>query len=232
MFSGRASVELPGGPAKLVSGVSGGFTFTDGSFTAGDIEVKGNVPLYGGVYLTELDGHVALGPPEKIGGGVRLSAGPETSAGRLLGLDGALEYVFVNPKNPDGVYTFTGTLSALKNTLGTAVVVVDETGIDLTVTFGEDGQGFKIGKIVSVNGKIAGHLVPATNQFSARGEVHFVFSYKGRSITADGELSASNRGMTACSPISLLSTAGNSGIAYEWGGTPVVKIGTCAPGNF
>jgi hypothetical protein len=229
VFSGHAQVQLPG---TLVSDVSGDFTFTDGSFTSGSIALSGNVPLYGGVYLTQLRAKLALAPVEEIGGGASLSAGPETSGGRLLGFDGDFDYVFANPKNPDGVYTFTGSLSALKNTLGTAVLTVDQTGIDLKVTFGENGQGFKIGKLVTVNGIITGHLVPATSSFSARGAVSFVFTYKGHSVDASGELSASNRGMTACASIPALSKKGNSGIAYEWGGTPVIKIGDCAPGNF
>ncbi|HEV8064826.1 MAG TPA: FG-GAP repeat protein, partial [Acidimicrobiales bacterium] len=229
VFSGHAELQLPG---TLVSGVAGDFTFVNGSFSSGSITLSGNVPLYGGVYLTELRAKLALGPPEEIGGGASLSAGPETSAGRLLGFDGDFDYVFANPKNPAGVYTFTGTLSALKNTLGQAVLTVDQTGIDLKVTFGENGQGFKIGKIVTVNGTITGHLVPATSSFSARGTVEFVFSYKGHSINASGVLSASNRGLTACAPIASLSKKGDSGIAYEWGGTPVIKIGDCAPGNF
>jgi hypothetical protein len=229
VFSGHAEVKLPG---TLVSDVSGDFTFTDGSFTSGSISLSGNVPLYGGIYLTQLRAKLMLDPLEEIGGGASLSAGPETSSGRLLGFDGDFDYVFVNPKNPEGVYTFTGSLSALKNTLGKAVLTVDETGIDLKVTFGEDGQGFKIGKLATVNGSISGHLIPKTGSFSARGEVSFVFSYKGHSVAATGVLSASNVGMTACASIPALSKKGDSGVAYEWGGTAVIKIGDCAPGNF
>jgi hypothetical protein len=229
VFSGAASVLLPG---TFISGVKGSFTFTNGQFTAGSIELQGNVPLYGGVYLTAIRAHINYLPSEDIGGGVSLSAGPTTSSGRLLGFDGDFDYYFATSAHPDGVYQFTGKLSALNYLLGTATLTVDETGITLLVTFGENGQGFKIGKYVSVNGQIDGHINSSGSSFSARGQVHFVFTYHGASYKVDGELSASNTGMTACASIPSLSKKGNSGFAYEWGGTPVIKIGDCAAGNF
>jgi hypothetical protein len=227
VLSGGASVLLPG---TLVSGVSGTFTFTDGAFTAGSLKLTGNVPIYGGVYLTSIMAHISLSP-EDIGGGAGLSAGPETSGGRLLGFDGSIDYLFASTAHPDGVYTFTGALSALKTVLGTATITVDEHGTTLSVSLGENGQGLKIGKLITLNGSIDGNIAPGGNSFSAQGAVNFVLAYHGHSIAADGTVYAGNGGLVACAPINSLSSKGPSGVAYKWGGTPQIEIGTCGPSN-
>jgi hypothetical protein len=227
VFTAAASFQLPGG---AVSGVDVSFTFTNGLFTAGSLLLKGNVPLFGGIFLTALGAEIKLQPVEEIAGTVGLSEGPETPAGRIIGLDGKIDYQFASAAHPSGVYTFTGSMSALKVVLGTAAITADENGITITITLGDEGNGFKVGDLLSLNGSVSGSIT--VNSFSVTGKVHFAFEYHGHKIAADGTVGLSNVGLVACASLPSVSKKGQTGIAYKWGGTPVLKIGDCAPGSF
>ena len=229
LFQGAAAVQLPG---TLVSKVEGAFTMTDGLFTFGSLKLSGNVPLYGGIFLTAIGAEVTLAPVEKIKGTVDLSAGPETKEGPVLGLkDGSISYEFQSPTHPLGVYSFGGYLYALKLELGSASMVADESGITLSMSLGHDGNGLHVGDLLSLSGTVTGHIT--AGHFSVRGTVKFEFVYKKIDFTVSGTGAVSDRGIVACANVPSLSKKGESGISYEWGAiSPVLHIGDCAPGNF
>ncbi len=226
VYSASAKVKLPG---AVVSGVDGDLTFTDGRFTHGGLTLHGNVPLFEVVYLTTLGAQVTIAPTKEISGTVGLSAGPRVDGKELLGLDGTLDYQFPTAGHASGVYTLTGSLSALSAVLGEGKITLDNGTAALLLTLGEHDKGFSAGKIATLRGQIAGHLVG--HRFTAQGRVTITLTVAGRHLDASGTVTASNRGIVACGSFPALA-AGESGFAQEWGHAPVFIRGDCAPAHF
>jgi hypothetical protein len=228
-FKGAVSLAIPG---TVINGVDANFEFTNGLFTAGGLTLHGNVPLYGGIYLTTLGADIRLSPIEEFTGHVGLSAGPKTSEGPILGLeDGTIDYQFASAQHPSGVYSFSGAIYALKLELGSASMTADESGITLTVNLGTGGAGFKIGDLVSLSGTVKGTL--SASALALQGDVKFALKIAGHSFAASGTGYISDVGLITCANIPAVSKKGPSGIAYKWGATTSsLMIGDCAAGMF
>jgi|GEM_PF-3397920 len=107
-------VQLPP-PATVVTGVKGSLTVTDGRFTAGSLEVTGNVPLADGLFLHQLGASFKAATPTTgvdVCGSMGLTGGPTVNGSALIGVNGAIEYTFPGvPGTTSGLYKISGEMT-------------------------------------------------------------------------------------------------------------------------
>jgi hypothetical protein len=186
IWCGDWQVRLP--QASVITGVSGTLATADGQFASGSIDVKGNVPLLDGIYLTKLGAVLTVNPsPVKISGDADLSFGPKINGKSLLSFGGTLTRTLPGD-GTSGAYAADGTLNALNKLKGTVKINVPgddaATSIDLTASV-------SLSK-ASASGKLTGSFT--ADSFSMTGKV--TITVLGTTIT--GTMAADNHGMAAC----------------------------------
>ena len=215
IWCGSWQVVLP--QATTVTGVSGSLAFVDGAFAAGNVDVTGNVPLFDGVFLTELGGLVQINPPPTtVAGHAVFTFGPTVNGASLLSLDGTLTREFPN-SGTGGKYSADGELTALPGSghdlvLASGNVTVPDSGATtVALTIGpKNGTGISFtvaGKSVAVTGDLNGTFTATT--FTLTGHAQITVPVFG---VLSGSIKANNDGMAACATTPV----GKAGFEYVW----------------
>lgn len=202
IWCGSWDIQLP--QATSLNGISGTLAFANDTFKSGSVDVTGSVPLFDGVFLTELGGSLSLGPPV-VGGKATLSFGPQISNVSVLSVSGSLTRTFAFG-NSTGKYDATGTVTALAGssnplTLGSVAVTVPDSGAtSVTVTLGSGSKGLTVtvgGATASVTGELKGTFTGSTISLSGTTTITVpVFP------PLSGNLLADNKGIAACAKVS------------------------------
>jgi hypothetical protein len=229
-FSGGAKVTLPGPASKTIDG---SFTFYNGLFEKGSLELKGlNVPLGYGIFLDKLSAAIEVQhnqdgsiDPVSVKGGVGLTAGPKTAAGSAMAVDGTLEYDWpVIPRLER--WDITGGVDVANIRLGNGEIVVSggQTTLTITLGAGDGSEGLHLGKLATLHGNLSGTFTSDT--LDAAGHADFTIG----GYTVNGDVAYNANGLAACG--SLKGKSGLYGFNWTWGQYPSPKFGNCSLDGF
>lgn len=211
IWCGDWQVQLP--QASTINGVSGSLAVADGEFAHGSIEVRGNVPLLDGIFLTKLGGAVTVNPPPTtIKGDAGLSFGPKIKGTSLLAFEGKLTRTLPGD-DTSGSYALDGSLDALGALKGDVLVTVPGDGSATTVDLTASATA---GKHASAAGELKGSFTASS--FTVTGSVEI--TVLGHSV--DGSLAADDKGMAACGKYK----GHEAGFEYSWDTGDVTFLGT------
>lgn len=203
IWCGDWKAQLPS--ASAVTGVSGKLAVADGAFASGSIEVKGNVPLLDGIFLTKLGGGVTLKPaPTKISGTMGLRFGPQVKGISVLDVDGNLTRELPGG-GTSGAYQLNGTLNALGVLTGHVDATVPGDGTAAAIHLNATAS---VGK-ATATGTLTGTFTGTT--FTLAGAIQLTVF--GERVTG-ASFKADNLGMAACGTLA----GKQAGFEYDWDG--------------
>jgi cytoskeletal protein CcmA (bactofilin family) len=243
-YTGAIGIQLPP-PATVVSGVTGSLTMANGKFSAGSLEVTGNVPLADGLFLSQLGASVKA-PTTTTGGdvcgSVGLTGGPTIGGSALIGVKGAIEYAFPATTGA-GSYRVAGELTVPGFVIDGGVLgnlymtIAPGSGkASFLVALGpgsaaghcpvqsgpKASPGITLAKGIKVTGTLSGD-VSATN-FIVNGAATFTYPalFTG---TVSGNVAIDSTDITACAAKS--GSTGSYGFTLTWDGDFTTYSGNC-----
>ena len=229
-FGGAAMVTLPGPDGKSIKG---SFTFVDGKFTQGSLEIKGlNVPLGYGIFLDKLGASIAVQyeddgtvDPVSIAGDAGLTAGPRTAAGAAMAVDGQLEYDWPLNQKPEK-WDITGGMDVANVRLGNGEILIEKgtTALTMTLGAGDGSEGLHLGKLLTMHGKLSGTF--DEDSISATGTADFTVG----KYAIDGNVTLDAHGLAGCGTYNGSST--QYGFNWVWGQYPKLERGDCSLSGF